>query len=345
MRAQHSDIDVDTYHGGLLLFKELSEALGIMTQYDLIVLDEISMLTDEQFEKVLAMWQAADKMPCLLLLGDFWQLPIVDPEKRRCDQSLLWRKNVRVINFREQVRCKDPKLQEKLDILRTAVPSVRQLDKIKKNHCAWTTAKPTDWDILSLLRKHPDTTIVTCTRAASALVNALATQVLFVNRHKQPIGNIPLDYECNESNYTAKGQLKKGPLQAAFFDVFEGQRIFLTRNLDKENGFVNGMSAVIEAYDSHTRCLRVVTKLGTTLAVYPYTEELPDGSRVTSFPVRIGYASTIQKIQGATLRHITIWLNRAGCRAAAYVALSRVEKDEDYLIAGKARQAHFVPAQ
>lgn len=206
MRVQRPD--VDTYNGGLLLFKELSEALGIMTQYDLIVLDEVSMLIDEHFDKVLAMWQAADKMPCPLLLGDFWQLPIVNPEKRRCAHSPLWRGNVRVI---EQVRCKDRKLQEKLDILRTAVPSVSQLNKIKKNHCAWTTEEPTDWNILSLLCKHPDTTIVTCTRAATALVNALATQVLFVNRHKRPLGNIPLDYERNEDNYTAKGNLKKGP--------------------------------------------------------------------------------------------------------------------------------------
>ena len=40
MKAQHPHIDVDTYHGGLLFHKELSETLGIMTQYDLIVLDE-----------------------------------------------------------------------------------------------------------------------------------------------------------------------------------------------------------------------------------------------------------------------------------------------------------------
>ena len=43
--------------------------------------------------------------------------------------------------------------------------------------------------------------------------------------------------------------------------------------------------------------------------------------------------------------HITLWLDRAGCCAAAYVALSRVQKAEDYLIAGKVRPAHFVPAQ
>ena len=40
MKPQHPNIDVDTYHGGLFFHKDLSEALGIMTQYDLIILDE-----------------------------------------------------------------------------------------------------------------------------------------------------------------------------------------------------------------------------------------------------------------------------------------------------------------
>ena len=127
MRARHPAVDVDTFHGGLLFYRDISEALGIFTQYDFIIMDEVSMLTATQFERVLAMWQAAEKLPCLLLLGDFWQLPIVDRNDKRCDESTLWCHNVHVIHFREQVRCKDPRLQEKLLALRTSQPSVKQL--------------------------------------------------------------------------------------------------------------------------------------------------------------------------------------------------------------------------
>ena len=139
MRAQHPGLDVDTFHGGLWFHKDISEALGIMTQYDLVILDEVSMLTASQFEKVVQMWQAADKLPAILLLGDFWQLPVVDKTARRCDESSQWRTNVKVIHFTEQVRCKDKTLQKKLDALRTAVPSVRQLRQILRRHRAWTT--------------------------------------------------------------------------------------------------------------------------------------------------------------------------------------------------------------
>ena len=61
-------------------------------------------------------------------------------------------------------------------------------------------------------------------------------------------------------------------------------------------------------------------------------------------PVRLGYAGTVQRIQGMTLEHVTLWLDRAGCRAAGYVALSRVQYDKDYLIAGLVAPRHFVPA-
>ena len=56
MRAKHPDIDVDTCHGAFLFHKDLTEALPIMTQYDFIVVDEISMLTAEHMNRLDAMW-------------------------------------------------------------------------------------------------------------------------------------------------------------------------------------------------------------------------------------------------------------------------------------------------
>ena len=186
---------------------------------------------------------------------------------------------------------------------------------------------------------------MTCTRAASAKVNQLATQVLFHDRHKQPLGRVPLDFEANEDNFGPSGELREGRLHAAQTDIFQGQRVFLTRNLDKDHDFVNGMAAIVDAFEAVANCLMLTTSTGRRLAVHLYTEEVEDHGKVTFFPVRNGYACTIQKIQGATLSHVTAWLDRPACRAAAYVALSRVERDEDYLLAGCLSPKHFVPAQ
>ena len=87
MRSIHPDVDVDTSHGAFLLHKSLQEAAAVMTQYDLVIVDEVSMLTADHFEHILALWKYADQLPCLVLLGDFWQLPVVDKEARRCEQS------------------------------------------------------------------------------------------------------------------------------------------------------------------------------------------------------------------------------------------------------------------
>ena len=38
------------------------------------------------------------------------------------------------------------------------------------------------------------------------------------------------------------------------------------------------------------------------------------------FPLCAGYANTLLKMQGATLEHLTIWLDKANVEAAGYVA-------------------------
>ena len=43
--------------------------------------------------------------------------------------------------------------------------------------------------------------------------------------------------------------------------------------------------------------------------------------------------------------HITMWIDKPGCRAAGYVMLSRVAYDADYLIAGPVCAASFTPAR
>ena len=346
IRAIHPNIDVDTNHGAFLLHRDLQEAASILTQYDFVVIDEVSMLTAEHFEHILALWKYAEQLPCMVLLGDFWQLPVVDRNAERCECSPAWLPHVNVINFHEQVRCKCPILQKKLDMLRTGVPSAKFLNKkIVRNHRAWRTNSPTAYDIVELYRDHEDTTVITCTRKATAIINQLATEAFFEGRHKTPLGTLGLDYESNQENYTSKGKLISGKLEAASTDVYEGMRVFLTQNINKENDFVNGMAATILDYDARSRCLQVLTRTKQRLAVHMVTKELDDGRRVACFPVRLGYACTVPKIQGMTLPHITLWLDVPGCKAAAYVAMSRVQHDEEYLIAGKVCPAHFVPAQ
>ena len=80
---------------------------------------------------------------------------------------------------------------------------------------------------------------------------------------------------------------------------------------------------------------------GKMIMVHPWTDE----HRVASFPFRLGYATTLHKIQGATLNHITLYLDLANMPAAAYVALSRVQKDSHWRYLGDPTRHHFTPAR
>ena len=126
--------------------------------------------------------------------------------------------------------------------------------------------------------------------------------------------------------------------------LYKGMRLHLTRNINKEADFINGMEATVADYHPGSKCIHVVTKTGRNVAVYPVTDYVEDCGYVTAYPVRPGYAGTVHKLQGAQLPHITIWLDIKGAKAAGYVAISRVEYDDRYLLGGVLKRKHFVPA-
>ena len=167
----------------------------------------------------------------------------------------------------------------------------------------------------------------------------------FANRHQRALATVFADWESNPENYEAGGKVIQGRApKAQELTLYANMRVFLTRNLNKENDFVNGMLGRVMAYDENSRCVEVVTESNKRVPVYPVTEDVAGAGRVVAYPIRAGYASTIYKMQGATLDHVTIYLDRPGVPAAGYVAMSRVRKDTDYLVAVPVKSAHFVPA-
>ena len=155
-------------------------------------------------------------------------------------------------------------------------------------------------------------------------------------------------FRDSADDYKLKLRTDRKPLPASV-PIYKGMRLYLTANKDKDNDFVNGMEVTVLSYDDG--CLTVRTKTGIRVPVYQTTEKFDvkaaNGEEktihVSFFPVRLGYASTIDKVQGATLDHITIWLDVIR-KAAGHVALSRVEYDDRYLVGGGLTREHFTPS-
>ena len=188
----------------------------------------------------------------------------------------------------------------------------------------------------AMLTQTPHTTFVTVTRRATAILNTLALEVLFAEA--MPLGTAAVDPESNLENYDDRGRLiAMEPLR---LPVFVGARVTLTKNIDKARDFVNGMAATVVGMKRSS--VVVQTKTGQVLTVFPYRDEEKGGE--ACLPLRLGYATTLQKIQGATLDHATIWLDVANIEAAGYVALSRVRKNAGWKFIGHLTPHHFTPA-
>ena len=276
----------------------------------------------------------------MVLVGDFWQLPGVDSTKA-CD-SPAWHRFVRKKELHTMRRCQCDILKQKLEILRTGKPSVAQLSFIKAGHKAPTARtnyrmkEPTAWDIHQTLVETPDTTFLTCTKAKAALLNRWAVASLF--KDERPLAHLSIegdmDVKANHGSY----EIPK--LQR----IYKGMRITLTRNLNKDIGYVNGMGATV--IDMCNNGPMVRTDQGRTMLIWQITD-FDENANIykTFFPFRLGYASTLHKVQGATLKHITLWLDLANMEAAGYVALSRVQKDANWRFLGDPTRHYFTPAK
>ena len=79
MREKFPDLEVDTVHGAFLVFKPAQQTLEVMWPYDLVIVEEVGQLSKSIFERVMEQWIAADRLPTLVFVGDFFQLPGVEP--------------------------------------------------------------------------------------------------------------------------------------------------------------------------------------------------------------------------------------------------------------------------
>ena len=132
-REKFPDLDVDTLHGMFLLHKNRHETWDCMANFDLVVIDEVGQLSQETFERILWLWDNADRRPALVFVGDFHQLQGMDGT--RATDSARWQHVVQR-HLHKMRRCRCEELKWKLELLRTAKPSKEQLHNMIRGHRA-----------------------------------------------------------------------------------------------------------------------------------------------------------------------------------------------------------------
>ncbi|XP_067026465.1 ATP-dependent DNA helicase PIF1-like [Acropora muricata] len=323
--------NADTIHSAFKYPVSLNERPVInwdIANYDLLVVDELSMVPSTVFDHILTTLQELHVRPVVLLCGDQQQQqPIATIQgKTRPTTGILQNKvlykNSVIMNFVKQHRRVDAQFQEILNVIRYYKPSRRTLKELhgKQVLCS---PEPTEAELLSVLQDHPDGMILTVTRAAAATINRIAVNNLFPD--VDPCGYVKYD-----------GTDKLQP-------IYKGMKVIITQNRDKELHIVNGQTATVHTMQNATVFLKLSNDH--IVAVYPVTATVDDYGR-TSHPFVPAYASTICKIQGQNLGKIILWLDTPLVpKGSAYVALSRIRHLKDLFFITETHSEQYSPTE
>jgi ATP-dependent DNA helicase PIF1 len=324
----------------------------------ILIIDEISMLTTELFEKLDAIGRAVRQKPTLpwggiqlVLCGDYFQLPPVVkglsgesiPIGRFAFESPKWAAAGLVpICLQRIERQTDSVFQTVLNECRVGRPSPDTIAILKtREGLDWEaeTIRPTllfsrnakvdeiNEKNLAALKKPlftyaAGTVIVAPAAPAAAAAEAAAAPP-------------PDPYPTPDEIDRCVTRLDNDAPYMPTLVLCVGAQVMLITNLDVEAGLVNGSRGVVVDIRAADNVPIVQFRRGAPIPVESKQWVSNDNSRVTrnQIPLRVAYAITIHKSQGATLDCALVDIGSSTFEyGQAYVALSRVRNLESLFI-------------
>ena len=306
------------------------------THFDVIIIDEISMIPAKIFRHILDTLQQLATRPVVLVCGDqYQQQPIhtVAGKITNTDNIYSDRRFSSITTTHNLlVQHTDQTFTDILAHIRHWRPTRAILNTLHSNgRLLHNTSTITDQNIVTTIEQFPLATFVTVSKRASLRVNEVVLKNFFQSDHS--LGAVLMDGDpCAR-------------------DIFKGMRAIITQNRDKKKGVVNGQPAVVKMRVNNTVVLTLPH--GKTVCVHPVTSPVTtrdeggaetDTSRITCYPFVPGYALTICKAQGQTLDKCVLWMDSDILGpGSAYVALSRVRTINDIHFMTPLHQHHFKP--
>ena len=308
---------------------------------DVLVIDEVSMLTPELLEKLNEVAQIVRNNKNIMgglqivFVGDFFQLPPIykDQEEKECFfafESPLWNQIVQEnIQLTQMVRADDPVFQRILEEARRGTLSAESLAILK-------TREGLSWQ-----NERIRPTLLFNRRAEVDMVNEKNIRALTGERHTFDAETVFLPIEStrglNVNSEIVKRAVMKLDRDASYdtkLVLAINAQVMLLVNKDPEAGLVNGSRGVVVGFAEGGQPI-VQFKKGSPLSIPASTwepEDLP-GVQRRQIPLKLAYAMTTHKSQGATLDCALIDIGSTTFECGqAYVALSRVRNLESLYI-------------
>jgi ATP-dependent DNA helicase PIF1 len=297
------------------------------TGADILIIDEVSMLSPDLFDKLEQIAKTIRKSDepfgglQLIITGDFLQLPVINCDKF-CFESMSWDSCIdETIYMRENLRQSDPSWQKCLDEVRIGEISPESKKLLKS-----CTKKK-----ISKINKKADIkpTILFPLNADVEEINNNCLEEIC-----QTSGEV-LDYEMEVEIYDRRNKtveiqvekFKKNCPVGETLSLTVGCQVMLLWNMELENGLVNGSRGVVVKFMNDLPLVKFLD--GQTRLIDYHLWELEDDDNkkiagIEQIPLKLAYAISIHKSQGCSLDYVITDLSDVFEYGQAYVALSRV---------------------
>jgi len=312
---------------------------------DILVIDEISMMTSDFFDKLSTVASHArnNTLPFggiqLVICGDFYQLPPINIRKNKfAFEAKVW-----PIAITTSI-CLTSVFRQNQDVRFVKILNEARVGKMSKDSID-ILHRHSYLSTLGSLAKSPSTTKVQSTLidCKNARVDALNKNELDKLRGEAKIF-MAKDW-FNNTRY--RSQLKQCPA----LEVLElklGATVLLLKNLDRKAGLMNGVRGVVKKFIqvSTFEVLPLIhfESSSITKLIRPCEWTYKLGNQVVAsriqLPLKLGYALSVHKSQGMTIANVSIDLSHTFEYGQAYVALSRARSMSSLTLRGF-HQDHF----
>lgn len=297
---------------------------------DLLIIDEISMMTAELLDKLNEIGKKirSNKKPFggiqVLFVGDFFQLPPVNKSSEPimfAFESAAWKEAVTTsIELTQIQRQKDEVFQQVLKEARTGSLSKESCDILHK-------CQGRNWKENKI---RP--TLLFPRRAEVEMINDSNLRALQGRRYNYKArlvydGKIPDEFtESDEGFQKALNMFDSDAAYSKELELAIDAQVMLIANVDPDSGLVNGSRGVVVGFCPSTELPIVEFVNGIKKPVGTHTWSIEDYEFISraQVPLKLAWACTTHKSQGATLDSALIDIGTSNFEfGQAYVALSR----------------------
>ncbi|EAK0847994.1 helicase [Campylobacter lari] len=316
---------------------KLEKLNRILKQCDLLVIDEISMVSASLMEMIYYRLTRSDFNGKILLVGDFFQLPPVIKYKENKSQNTLFQNtlyafssqawnDLKFINIKLSItkRTLDKQFYEYLFFLRMGEVNKEILNFFKKMLISSE----------NLLEYMDEYTLLSATNKKTNYIN---TEKLNLLQGKESIFKAKvekLDYALDDKTYE---QWINGLNSLSELKLKIGAKIIFCVN-NKEENYYNGEQGIVLDFikDKEQECILIEKNNGERLKLKPYEYTLEEyeldkyeklevkiKAKFVQFPIKLAYAITIHKSQGMSIDKLICDIGGIFEKGQLYVCLSR----------------------